>query len=341
MKLLGISAAIVGGSAYLLRRRISKNWIDFRKENKDLTDKVIVITGGNTGLGFEVAKDFARRNATVVIACRNLEKGSEAIRSILLDTGNGNVECMELDLASLASVRNFIAEVKNKYSSINALVCNAGIWVPEAKNDESEPREYQSKDGYEIQFHVNHLSHFLLARSLVENLEKSEDGRIVFVSSSLLKSGLIDFEKFDHVYQGRKSAGEGQNNSHAPPPYCDTKLMNAVTCRQLSTKLPVSVTTYAVCPGFCRSSLGRHVSLPLAVKVLATPVMHLIQRTSLQGAQGIIFATLEEKSKLKSGQVYKDGMIDKETNEFVDSLGASVASKLFEISTQLLEDAPK
>lgn len=342
MKGLVICSAIVGASGFLFRRRISKKWIDYRSIQHDLTDKVIVITGGNAGLGYEAAADLAQRNATVVIACRNMEKGKEAVEKIRTATGNSQVDCMELDLASIASVRGFVQTIKSNpnYSSIDALVCNAGVWLPPDDAD-TDPQKHKTKDGFEIHFGVNHLSHFLLANSLTESLQKSGDGRIVFVSSILMKSGKINFDSYDHIYQSRKEDGSEKKKSFAPPAYCDTKLMNALTCKHLSTLLPSTVTTYAVCPGFCRSELGRHVSYSLPIKVLVAPLMMMIQRTAQQGAQNIIFATLEDKSKLKNGVFYKHGEIAKEETDYVDSLGEGVSKKLWEVSEKLITDSAK
>ncbi len=340
MKVLGISAAtLASASVYLLRRRISKKWIDYRSEHHDLTNNVILITGGNTGLGYAAARDFAKRNATVLIACRNMEKGKKAAESIHRATGNQNVQCMELDLASLASVKEFATMIKSHpdYSSINTLVCNAGVWVPEPEDGNKDPSKYKTKDGFEIHFGINHLSHLYLAKQLTDALNKSGDGRIIFVSSSLMKSGKVDFDCYDHIYEGRDK-GQEEKKSVAPAGYSDTKLMNALTCRWLSTLLPPTVTTYSVCPGFCRSSLGRHVSFPFHKKLLVYPLMLMIQRTSMQGAQNIIFLALEDKSKLKSGEMYKDGEIAKEETDYLDVLGESAAKKLWEVSEGLLGD---
>ena len=165
-----------------------------------------------------------------------------------------------------------------------------------------------------------------------------------------MKYGQVDFNKYDHIYEGRSKVQEGQNcdgenrkkswSSYGPPPaYCDTKLMNALTCRRLSSILPPTVTTYAVCPGFCRSSLGRHVSFPFHKKILFAPIMLMIQRTSKQGAQNIIFATLEDKDKLKNGEFYKDGEIAVEQTDYVDSLGESVPRQLWEVSERLIDES--
>ncbi len=293
------------------------------------------------GLGYEAAKDFSRRNGNVIIACRNVTKGEEAAKSIAKSTGNDNVECLELDLASLASVKEFITKIQSdpKYSSIDALVCNAGVWIPDT--GDGMPK---TKDGYEMHFGVNHLSHFLLATSLEKQLANSGDGRIVFVASSLMRSGKLDMAAQDFVHEGRKKVEvdepgqKKKKSSFGPPPaYCDTKLMNALTCKHLSTILPPTVTTYSVCPGFCRSSLGRSVSVSFMQKILVTPVMLLIQRSAAQGAQNIVHATIEDKGKLQSGAMYKDGEVSSELNEYMSTFGDD-CKKLFELSERLVQD---
>lgn len=332
MVAVGSLAAILGASTlYYLRRRISNPWIDMHSTTFDLSGKIIVVTGGNVGLGFEAAQDFARRNARVILGCRNLAKGQQAVQAIVEATGNDAVECLELDLASLASVRNFSSNIKSKYPPIHALVLNAGVWFP--------MKEYKkTSDGFEIHFGVNHLAHFEMARLLLDHMAEEPGARIIFVASSLAKSGKIDFEAQEFVRTGRQPANEQEKKSFAPTGYCDSKLMNALTCRQLSTKLPPHVTTYAVCPGFCRSSLGRHVSFPLYQKVLITPLMLMIQRTTVQGAQNIVFVTVEDESKLQNGGFYRDGEIQKEVSDYVDSLGSDAPERLWELSEKLVDE---
>jgi dehydrogenase/reductase SDR family protein 13 len=348
---IGTIAALTAASTYFLRYRISRSWIDYRERGPtDLSGKVIIVTGANVGLGYESARDFARRNGTVVLACRDAAKGQEAVESIKKLTGNDNVECLSVDLASLASVRAFAATVTARYPSIYALVCNAGVWVPMEEGR-------KTADGYEIHFGINHLGHLALIRSVVAHMTKSkEDGRVVLVSSGLLRSGKLDLDRQDFVHEGRKvrvDAGgndDGDSNdekkkkkkghaSFAPTGYCDSKLMNALTVRHVATmlcKTAPHVTTYAVCPGFCRTSLGRNVKFPLYKKLILTPVMLLIQRTSVQGAQNVIHATLEDKGNLKSGEMYRDGEVAQEETEYVDSLGKDVPRRLWELSEKLV-----
>ena len=350
--------SIFGLSAYFIRRRVSKSWIDLRN-NQDLENlqqpksnnsnggngkKTMLITGGNTGLGYETARDFARRHDQnqIILACRNEVKGQTAVQNMIQSTGNSNISCIQVDLASVSSIKASIDEIKSNHAYIDMLVCNAGVWYP---MDQGR----KTKDGYEIHFGVNHLGHFHMVRELIPLLENSGDGRIIFVSSSLMKQGKIDYESAP--YHGRSSSTaddqeeeEGKKKKKrlfAPTGYCDSKLMNALTCQYLASTLPPSVTIYSVCPGFCRSSLGQNVAMSFFQKLLLTPIMLLIQRTAVQGAQNIIYVSGERKEKLVNGGMYRDGELFSEGMDYMDSSvvgGLEEATKLWKFSEQLLED---
>lgn len=335
---IGTTVALVGGTAYFLRRRVSRDWINLESKHYDnVGGKVFVITGGNVGLGLKTATDLSRRGGTVVLACRDLVKGQAAAELIQQTTGNQHVVCLELDLASLASVRAFADTLKSKYPLIDALICNAGVWVP-------MDQHCKTPNGlFEIHFGVNHLGHFLLIQCLIQNFK--QDGRIVLVSSGLLKQGQIDFDKQEFVREGRDVMESGsttgnKKTSFAPTGYCDSKLMNALTCRYLASTIlrDTGVTAYAVCPGFCRSSLGRHVSFPFHKKLLFAPIILLVQRTSVQGAQNIVFATLEGKDTLQNGGFYRDGNIAEGETQHVDVFGDDAPKKLWELSEKLVHD---
>ncbi|WP_198343566.1 SDR family NAD(P)-dependent oxidoreductase [Paenibacillus senegalimassiliensis] len=152
-----------------------------------LSMKTIVITGGNTGLGYECAKTLAQteKNAHIVLACRNTKKGEEAAFAMKKETGHTNITAMELDLSSLESVRTFAKKFSTSpLPPLYALVCNAGVQFVD--------KAHVSKDGFEETFAVNHLGHFLLINLLVDKMV--DHGRIVFVSSGthdpLKKSGM-------------------------------------------------------------------------------------------------------------------------------------------------------
>ena len=189
-----------------------------------------MITGGNTGLGFHAAEDFARRGAgSVILACRSTARGNEAAIKIRETTGFQNIEVLQLDLANLENVKNFSQTLKEKYSSIDCLVCNAGVWFPMDQNAKTE-------DNLEINTGVNHLGHFLLTNLLISNLK-----RVVIVSSGLMMSGKIDMDDSRQFIDGRKPKEGEKVPKHAPIGYCDSKLMNAVFARELAERHQVKL----------------------------------------------------------------------------------------------------
>jgi NAD(P)-dependent dehydrogenase (short-subunit alcohol dehydrogenase family) len=134
--------------------------------------RTFIITGGNSGLGFQTAKNIALQNTAnqVVIASRNKEKSEIAVKTLIDQTQNPNIYAMPLNLASLVSVRNFCKAFSEKYTTLNGLVCNA-------ISGGGEPTE----DGFDMTFGTGHLGHFLLANLLLKNM--ADNGRIMFVSS--------------------------------------------------------------------------------------------------------------------------------------------------------------
>lgn len=134
--------------------------------------KTYIITGANSGLGFETAKRIAEEGHQVILACRNMEKGSIAAATIKSATGNGNIEARQLDLASLSSVREFAEGMKD--TVIYALDNNAGI---------AGMKKGITDDGYDIVFQSNHLGHFLLTNLLLPQIE--DNGRILNISSDM------------------------------------------------------------------------------------------------------------------------------------------------------------
>lgn len=142
-------------------------------ENK----KTFIVTGGNSGLGYETAKNIAKasENNYVILACRNANRAKEAVEKMLNETGNRNITTLELDLASLASIRKFADRyAKAGYPPLSGLICNAGgIFVDKTS---------YTTDGFEVTFGINHLGHFLLTNLLLSQM--CNDGRILFVSSA-------------------------------------------------------------------------------------------------------------------------------------------------------------
>ena len=150
----------------------------------DLRGKIIVVTGGNSGLGYESVKAFASKGAEVVLASRSTEKGEGARAAILKAVPEGTIQVMQLDLGDLESVRNFASAFKNSHKKLDVLLNNAGIMMTPY---------FTTKDGFEGQLGTNHLGHFALTGLLMDVLLQTEGARIVNVSSGAHKRGEMDF----------------------------------------------------------------------------------------------------------------------------------------------------
>ena len=153
-------------------------------------NNIAIVTGANSGIGFETAKALAAKGATVILACRNLEKANQAVENIRKVIPNANLEIIQLDLSDLASVKSFSDTFKSKYARLDLLINNAGIKTPPFS---------KTKDGFESQFGSNHLGHFALTNRLLEPLRATPKARVVNVSSSAHKmaKGTIDFENLN------------------------------------------------------------------------------------------------------------------------------------------------
>jgi NAD(P)-dependent dehydrogenase (short-subunit alcohol dehydrogenase family) len=149
----------------------------------DLTGKLYVITGGNSGIGFEAAKHLGKAGADVVLACRSVAKAEDAAKDLRSDV-RGQVDVIQLDLSDLSSVRKGAAEIREKYTKIDALINNAGIM---------QTPKLKTTDGFEMQFGTNHLGHFLLSGLLIDLVEAAA-GRVVTLSSIAHLSGEIRFD---------------------------------------------------------------------------------------------------------------------------------------------------
>lgn len=151
----------------------------------DLTGKTIIVTGANTGLGFESVKVFAQNGANVVMACRSLEKGEAARKKIVRLYPSSIIQVMELDLADLKSIRNFAATFRESHAHLDVLLNNAAVMMAPYS---------LTKDGFECHMGTNHLGHFALTGVLLDILKKSPKSRVVNVSSLSHKQGEMDFE---------------------------------------------------------------------------------------------------------------------------------------------------
>ncbi len=204
-----------------------------------MQDKVCLVTGANVGVGLETARGLAQRGATVVLVCRNRTKAEVAAADIKASTGNEAVELLDLDLGSLESVRSAATEFLGRHDRLDVLVNNAGLILSERS---------ETVEGFETQFGVNHLGHFLLTNLVLDVLKRSAPARVVSLSSMGHKlSRGLDFD--DLMYARRKYRDM--------PVYCDSKLANILFTKELAKRLEgTGVVAHAVHPGVVRTSFA-------------------------------------------------------------------------------------
>jgi retinol dehydrogenase-12 len=144
----------------------------------DLSGKTVLITGGNTGLGFASATHLLRANADVILACRSADKAADAKKRLedLNLGGSGVVKTHSLDLSSIEDAKTSAKELLKTVTKLDIVMLNAGVMVP--------PQDQKSKDGYELMFAVNHLGHFAFLLPLLPLLMKTDGSRVVCISSS-------------------------------------------------------------------------------------------------------------------------------------------------------------
>jgi len=203
--------------------------------------KVVVITGGNAGIGKEAAVGLAMLGATVVITARNAAKGAAALEEIASRTGSSTVEVMALDLADFSSIRSFTNEFLATHDRLDVLLENAGLLLSERST---------TRQGFETTFGVNHVGHFLLTDLLLDRLRESAPSRIVVVASHAHKSARqgLDFDDLQTEHQ--KYAGLKT--------YSRSKLANVYFARELARRLEgTGVTVNALHPGFVASDFAR------------------------------------------------------------------------------------
>ncbi|KAA0201396.1 hypothetical protein HAZT_HAZT011616, partial [Hyalella azteca] len=247
----------------------------------DMTGKVVVVTGGNSGIGKETARGLAARGAIVVMGCRDARKAQEAIADIRKTVSTGDLVVislffvevfLELDLSSVDSIRVFVSRLLTKFKRVDVLINNAGVYYP------PQDPPVTTTEGLEIHFAVNHLGHFLLTHLLTDVLVATPQSRIVVVSSELYKSGHLDV---DDLF---KSARDGRSSSRQPL-YNNSKLANLLHARQLHKNLSGrGVLVCALSPGFVYTGLFRHALRQYSwIKRFAfLPVAYFFMKTTAQ-----------------------------------------------------------
>ncbi|MEU4341890.1 SDR family NAD(P)-dependent oxidoreductase [Nocardia sp. NPDC023852] len=252
----------------------------------DQSGRTAVVTGANSGLGFETATALAAKGAHVVLAVRNLDKGKAAADRITAATPDARVELQHLDLGSLDGVRAAAAEIKAGHPRIDLLINNAGVMYP--------PKQ-TTTDGFELQFGTNHLGHFALTGLLLDTLLPVPGSRVVTVSSFGHRiRAAIHFDDLNFAHGYSRLAAYGQS-----------KLANLLFTYELQRRLAgADQATIAVAahPGGSNTELGRH--LPA---VIEGPAMKLFSQSAAMGALPTLRAATDPG--VTGGQYYgPDGL---------------------------------
>ena len=290
-----------------------------------LGGKTVVVTGGNSGIGFEAARQMARKGAHVILACRDTGRAADALEQIRTLHPSASVEAMQLDLASLESVHRFARDFAAKSVPLDVLCNNAGVMAI--------PRR-ATAEGFEMQIGTNHLGHFALTGLLLEPLLAAPAARVVNVSSTAHKPGRIDFDDL----QGEKSYRKWMA-------YAQSKLANLLFTYELQRRLEAAgarAVSVACHPGYSATNL-QAVGPQMSGSRIAARLMDLGNRFFSQpaamGALPTLYAATSPDAR-GGDYIGPDGFMEnyghpRKTRSTARSHDRAVATRLWEVSEQL------
>jgi NAD(P)-dependent dehydrogenase (short-subunit alcohol dehydrogenase family) len=285
----------------------------------DMTAKYCVVTGASSGIGKEIALGLARKGASVIMVCRDADRGREALEEIRQKSGNKSLELFLADLSSQHQIRRLAASVKLKFEELHVLVNNAGVVMD---------KRVMTEDGIEMTFAVNYLAYFMLTNLLINSLKASAPSRVVNISSMAHRSARLDFADL-----------QGEKRYKRDTAYAQSKLADIIFTYELGRRLEgTGVTVNSVCPGGVASRLWEN-SNPLINYLFRTftkgpeegarlPV-YLASSPEVEGLSGKYFQTREH---LKFQHVKTPGAMCKTSPVTYD---AETARKLWEVSEKL------
>src|SRR5690554_6891091 len=275
-----------------------------------MNNKICLITGANAGIGFETAKALCAKGAHTILVCRTEQKATEAIRKIKQELPNAKTDYAIANLASQAEVRRLAETVIARFDKLDVLINNAGSWFSDFQLTE---------DQVERQWAINHLAPFLLSHLLLPILNKSDDPRIINVSSDSHYHGKIHFDDVNLT-----------RNYHGLRAYAQSKLANVLFTMEFERRKNVPISIYAVQPGLVKTDIG----LKNTVSFLG--LMWKLRRlggvTPEKGAATSVYLASSEEVKGNSGEYWdkcKPKPASKAANNEED------AKKLWEISRSM------
>jgi retinol dehydrogenase-14 len=283
-----------------------------RTEQTNLSGKVCLVTGANSGIGKSTAHALGKLGATVVMVCRD-RKRAEAVRyGIAAATGNQNVELMICDLSSQADIRRFAAELIDAHEHLDVLINNAGVVLRQRS---------LTADGIESTFAVNHLGYFLLTHLLLDLLKKSAPARVVNVSSAAHAYGKLDF----YNLQGEKKYGGFSA-------YANSKLANVLFTYELARRLDgTGVTANCLHPGGVATGLFRNLPKPIEA------LIKLVTISPDKGAETSVYLASSPEVEGVTGKYFAK---KRETRTSNESYNEGVARRLWEVSAEMTGSVP-
>lgn len=283
--------------------------------------RIAIVTGANTGLGYETALALAQKDLHVILACRNQAKADAARERILSQVPDANVEVRLIDLSKLASVREFAEAYLATYDRLDLLINNAGVMAPPYT---------QTEEGFELQMGANYFGHFLLTGLLLPHLQATSGARIVALGSLAHRSGHIDFSDInsEKKYVRMKA-------------YAQSKLACLIHAIELQRRLEQSgsdTLSVAAHPGGSATDLGRYVPKWLFL-ILRYTLLPLVTQSAADGAQPTLQAALGED--VKGGEYFgPQGMQELKgpsgrASLSVEATDPAVGRRLWELSEQM------
>ena len=250
----------------------------------EMNNKLCVITGANSGIGFETAKALAKKGAYIVMVCRNEDKAIEAKNEILNSVDDAGVAIVLCDFSSQKEIREAAEEIASRYKKIDLLINNHGFIASE---------RWETVDGLEGTFAVNHIGYFLFTNLLLENIKAAKNARIINVASDAHRGGEFDPENL-----------QLKENFSAMKAYSNSKLFNILFTKELAERLKeTNVTANCLHPGVVRSNFGSNGNwvIQLFWKIGA-PFMV----SSKKGAETSIYLASSDEVENANGAYFKN-----------------------------------
>ncbi|ERJ12196.1 SDR family oxidoreductase [Haloplasma contractile] len=274
-------------------------------------NSVVIITGANSGMGKATTIEVAKTGANVVMLCRNQSRGKEAFNEVKKITKNNKVKFMLCDLGSRQSIHDFVTEFKKRYDRLDVLINNAGVILP---------GRHETVDGYELQFGVNHLGHFLLTNLLLDLLISSQPSRVVNVSSGAHKSGKIYFDDVNLT-----------KNYRIFRAYAQSKLANIMFTYELASRLKdTNVTVNCLHPGAVATSIG--INRDTGFGKFITGILKPFFNTPEKGAETAIYLAMSDEIEGVSGKYF---IRKKQVQSSENSYDQEAAKKLWKLSEEM------